>query len=203
MLDKTRSSMSRFIKSMTDPIRMDTEHYVHGIFCEDVRLEVGHTTSIIGVYPANLATPIGCPFAIPRFTAVLWVVYPAAEEPPSISGKLEVPGAAPITVMENANIPNADLPVDANRVTGMITLRAANLVVNDLGTIRLRVQAWGAEWTAASLRIVAAADGAHQITSAIATPPSVQSPPAAPETKRVRSRRPTASRRSGRTPAPA
>lgn len=182
---------------MIRPPKIDTERYVHGIFCEDVRQEVGETISIVGMYPSALLANSGCPFVLPKFSAIIWVVYPIEDDPPAISGTLEVPGASPVAIEVPITADRSSTPPDSTRTIAMATLRMANLVVKELGTIRLKIRVWGEQWLAASLRVIGPQDAgtlaAPSLTEPTVSPPvpgeALSEAPGPSKPRRRRSRR--------------
>lgn len=53
--------------------------YVHGLFCEQVRDEVGGTQTYVGVYGQQLMLAFPPPALVGALAAVIWVVSPLDE----------------------------------------------------------------------------------------------------------------------------
>lgn len=137
---------------MADP-EEEARRYIHGVFCEDVREELGGTISLIGVFQApaaNLSSPY--PMTFPKLAIVFWVVYPISENLPVLELFLETPDGAeiPIPMPPIATPPQENIPGAIRRiVTG--TIKVQNLVIQKPGYLRLKIRAWGEVWTPASL----------------------------------------------------
>lgn len=55
-----------------------TERYVHVVWCDDIRQEVGNKPSLMGVYTGGLVVP-GLPFTLGKLIAMIWVVTPVSQ----------------------------------------------------------------------------------------------------------------------------
>lgn len=51
------------------------ERYLHAIYCDDVRFEIGNKQSYIGVYGGDLLIP-ECPTKLPKICIVVFVSFP-------------------------------------------------------------------------------------------------------------------------------
>ena len=137
--------------------------YVHGLFCEDLRQEVGGTASYVGVLTESLQLDGGFPNLIRRLTVIAWIVYPVSEPDPGVTLKLEIPGGDEeeyiLTREEAAEAKASDTPIDTDITLNQsqVAIEFENIAVPQPGRLRLRVTAWGKTWTAASLAIIAAA----------------------------------------------
>jgi hypothetical protein len=52
--------------------------YVHTLWCDDIRMEVGNKPSFMGVFTGDLLVP-AIPTVLPRLGAYTWVVWPNDE----------------------------------------------------------------------------------------------------------------------------
>lgn len=52
-----------------------TDRYVHVIWCDDIRQEVGNKPSFMGVYTAGIVLP-GLPAVLPRLAVYVWLDTP-------------------------------------------------------------------------------------------------------------------------------
>jgi len=57
--------------------------YVHAIWCDDIRMELGNKPSFMGVYTGGIVVP-ALPTVLPKLCVYAWVVSPI-ESPASIS----------------------------------------------------------------------------------------------------------------------
>jgi hypothetical protein len=137
------------------PERTSGNHrYVHGLFCEDVREEIGGGASYIGVFQPALQVTF--PSSFPKVAAVIWVVYPVDDPMPTLELMLEVPGmeATPINLSSPSDgIPPIKVP-GARRTLATAIIRIGNLMISEAGPMRVRVKCWDEFWTAASLMIL-------------------------------------------------
>ena len=135
--------------------------YVHGIFCEDVRDEVGGGASFIGVYDHGLRASEGLPGIVHKLAAVIWVGFSVNDEAPELEVALEVPGGTIVArtslgriTPRNTEAGLAAIPF-VTRQQARAVIRLKDITLPQAGRLRLLVTAWGKTWTAASLAIVA------------------------------------------------
>ncbi len=137
---------------MADP-EEEARRYIHGVFCEDVREEVGGTISLIGVFQTPAVNPSSpYPVMFPKLAIVFWVVCPISENLPDLELFLETPDGAetPIAMPPIATPTQENIPGSTRRIaTG--TIRVLSLAISKPGYLRLKIRAWGKVWTSASL----------------------------------------------------
>jgi hypothetical protein len=52
-----------------------TDRYVHTIWCDDIRMEMGNKPSFMGVYTGGIVVP-ALPTVLPRLSVYSWIVTP-------------------------------------------------------------------------------------------------------------------------------
>ena len=142
---------------MADRKNSTVHRYIHGLFCEGRNGGNQGTSSYIGVYPHAVAIshPLPTvPMVFPRLVAVFWIVCPLDEDFPELQMSFHMPDASniPIPTLDSITI-DGDASGRSSKL-GTGNIRASNLVVTQPGYLRLRIQAWGLDWTAASLKVV-------------------------------------------------
>jgi hypothetical protein len=137
--------------------------FVHGLFCEQVRDEVGGTQTYVGVYGPVLTLPFSPPVAIATLAAVVWVAGPADEQLEELSIRLHTPDGSTLEVMRNAPPPSfPDMTSQSVRRVAQVVLRVNNLAIHRVGAVWLEVIVGGANWLAASLNVQVAAPSVDQ-----------------------------------------
>ncbi|ENZ75598.1 MULTISPECIES: hypothetical protein [Ralstonia] len=70
-----------------------TAPFLYGIYCDDIRQEVGNKLTFVGIYSGGeLIFPIPFPAVIPKLCVVATFVYPKSEPPREIEFKVSLEG---------------------------------------------------------------------------------------------------------------
>jgi hypothetical protein len=182
---------------------------VYGIFCEDIRDEVGGTASYIGVFQQALKVTTTYPLMLSKFAAVFWLTFPIGDALDNFDRLfMEMPGGQVVDLPPMPLPPQAKTEQNPNHtrwtVTG--TIRGAGFTIQQPGILRLKIKCWGQIWNAASLEFLPPENPGAPIIEGSTVPaiaseqPSGQSPSVAPETKPRRGRVRRANRQTEQTP---
>lgn len=135
--------------------RSEDIRFVHAVFCEDLRQEIGGTVSAIGLFTRALRLPSDFPLTLPKLSALIWVSFPLGEQMPDLRVQLEPPGKEPIPLEippPSKDVYDSKTP-GALRQQGLAACSFVNLQIGEPGRLRLRVHAWDEDWLPASLYI--------------------------------------------------
>ena len=135
--------------------------YAHGLFCEDVREEVGGTATYVGVLSGGIIAEGGLPSALPKLAIVLWVAVSPTDPSLPISFEIALPGGAIIKPGEERFPEGSHLvDPDATKLVAQIVLKLNNVILAEAGRIRVTVTLRGHRHVACSLRVVGPTDPA-------------------------------------------
>ena len=110
--------------------------YVHAIWCDDIRQEVGNKPSFMGVYVGGM-TVGSTPVVLPRLAVYAWIISPLDEPLTKISLKIirddgfvlaELPCVDIPDVKEVSNINNR---IDVSRNTIAVGITIASVEIPD------------------------------------------------------------------------
>ena len=113
--------------------------YIHAVYCDDVRNEVGGTVSLIGCHGSRV--PLDeFPAVLPRMSVVAWIVFPASAPPSQLTAKLFLDEEAlteqPVDLGEPPRLPNEDVGEDT-RITGRLILNITPLEIQTPSTLQV------------------------------------------------------------------
>ena len=134
--------------------------YVHGLFCDQVRDEVGGTQTYVGVYGPQLTLAFPPPFLVATLAAVTWVVAPIDDQIGNMAMRLHLPDGQVMEVGQDIPPPHF-LPVtpESRQRIAAVVLRINNLMIQQAGRLWLEVIVDGTSWVGANLRITVQAAG--------------------------------------------
>lgn len=131
-----------------------TGMYVHGLFCEQVRDEIGGGQTYLGVFgrEIRIPAPASAGVLLPMFAAVGWIAHRPTEIIGDITLRVHVPGQ---DTVEMKNTPEQKIPEDRQeRSVLSFIIRAANIPLSQPGEIYLEVVIGDTCWVATSTRVV-------------------------------------------------
>lgn len=146
---------------------MAREPYGHTIFCDDIRHEVSHKVSLIGVYKGELILLSDFPARLPKFC--LSVTYAQSLEDPIEPTTLMVflPGDTADSATVRADVPMSheqreqfraepdteDTPMAGRELSFNLNIIMDSLQIKEPGRIRVRVYRAGREVRCGTLKV--------------------------------------------------
>ena len=133
----------------------NADRFVHAIFCDDIRHEVGNKVSFMGCYQGELFVPF-VPLMLPKLCVQVTVSTTKERPIKSLTVRLDQ-GANQIASFEVASddfsrsIPPA--PEDATRLSASVGVMLAPFAINEPGDIRVVVTTEEGEMPGPRLRI--------------------------------------------------
>ncbi len=99
------------------------ERYVHTIWCDDVRQEIGNKPSFMGVYTGGIVLP-SLPTVLPRLAAYSWIASPINEPLKTMALRVVRDDGVVLVDMPSIETPKENAPPaqrpDATRVMAMV-----------------------------------------------------------------------------------
>ena len=129
--------------------------YVHAIICEDIREEIGGSSSYIGVMStAGLAVP-SFPQLLQKLAVSVWIVLPADDATEAFTAGLILPNGARIGPLAPIHIEPAPAGPndDQSRKTVNFIMRMANVLLSCSGAMLVEVVVGKTKFTPAAQHV--------------------------------------------------
>jgi hypothetical protein len=158
---RRRPDVARPISKVSKP----PINYVHGIFCEDVREEVGGGATFVGVMSGPLVVP-QFPGKLARLAVVVWLVGPTGDPRGEIELIITTPDGEAIRRRISPPVEDVAQPIDAVKPIAIIQAQLSNIPISQQGIIRADVVWQGHRWPAVARRVIDAATATQQTAAA-------------------------------------
>ena len=136
-------------------MKKNTDRFVHAIFCDDMRQEMGNKISFMGCYQGELFVPFA-PVALPKLCVFVTISTPAERPLKALSIRVDQGG----NTIANIETPSADwaqpmppAPDDVTRLLANVGFMLSPFAINEPGDIRVVVTTEEGEILGPRLRI--------------------------------------------------
>ena len=136
-------------------MKKNADRFVHAIFCDDMRQEMGNKVSFMGCYQGELFVPFA-PVALPKLCVFVTVSTPIERPLKSLTIRVDQGG----NTIANIATPDADwaqsippAPEDATRLLANVGVMLSPLAITEPGDIRVMVTTEEGEILGPRLRI--------------------------------------------------
>jgi len=141
------------------------ERAIIGLFCEDIRQEIGGQVSLIGIFPRDIVVP-QMPIIIPKLGLSLMFNFPLDQIPLSIRMKIVAPWS-PEPLFEIAHDGFRDAAMTVKRVNdagigGRTFHILSPFMIQEPGIIRVLITIDGEDISAGSIEIALASPDSNQ-----------------------------------------
>ena len=136
-------------------MKKNVDRFVHAIFCDDMRQEMGNKVSFMGCYQGELFVPFA-PVALPKLCVFVTISTPAERPFKALSIRVDQGG----NTIANIETPSADwaqplptAPDDVTRLLANVGVMLSPFAINEPGDIRVVVTTEEGEILGPRLRI--------------------------------------------------